>query len=496
MIQRLLVLVPLALLAAPGAARAEEPHGFRCGTPHEVARIEELKAIPKPRTLHLGGDKLVRDPFGTHQKLLSPNFAINWGNANLTPEQAQRVADAAEDSWATFVTTLGHPPPTGCDTYRLNIYVSWDDDNPAIDYDGGYATLDNQGYPYLVISKNLVNSVDSVQGVVSHEIYHDFQFSTDAYWSDESSWWWEATAEWGAQQVYPGSQNAYGFVGALALTQELSLYFMGDPFAMDPTGQHQYGAGLFPRYLTDRVGDPSLVPRSWLTASGNDDPLDVLDDLMPDGDVAGGVDTIIAEFYAHNALWDYPQLALFGWSIGSYEATYPTYKQVVAPVILSAGTNGFVEIAPTRPLHEHGAHHLVLSAGADKTLDIAIDGADFSSGGAPATWWATVIRTSPTDGIIYTPVPFDGSDGALTVVLPDDEGSARLTIGVHGDGKSMNATYDYLLSVGAEPDAPGADAGVDPEDPPPGCCSTGGTPASGSIALSLLVLVLARRRRT
>jgi len=490
--------LPVALLIAPRPAAAEDPHGFRCGTPAHVANIEALKAIPKPPLVLRGGaDKLVRDPFGTHQKLLSPNFAINWGATVLTNEEAQRVADAAEDSWDTFVTALGHPPPTGCDTYRLNIYVVWDTDNPSIDYDGGYATLDNQGYPYLVISKNLVDSLDSIQGVVSHEIYHDFQFSTDAYWSAEGQWWWEATAEWGAQQVYPTSRNAYGFVGAMALTQELSLYFMGDPFAMDPTGQHQYGAGLFPRYLSERVDDPTLIPRSWLTAQGGDDPLDVIDELLPDSAIEGGVDAAIAEFYAHNALWDYPQHDLFDWSIGSYEATYPAYEQQARPLILSAGTGGFIEVAPARPLHEHGAHHLVVSAGPDKMMEIAIDGAATSSTGAPATWWATLVRTSPTEGIIYTPIPFDGPEGLLVVTLPDGENSARLVIGVHGDGRDMDATFDYTLSVSPEPTAAGPDAG--PGEVPEqdvGCCSTGTDGGSGAPGLGLLVLaVLGLRRR-
>lgn len=491
--------VPLMLVPTLAAAQdPSSPPPFRCGTPAEVARIAALDVIPKPPIVLRGGaDKLVRDGFGTHQKLLSPNFAINWSSANLTTEQAQRVADAAEDSWAKFVTELGHPPPTGCDTYRLNIYVSWDTDDPAIDYDGGYATLDDQGYPYLVISKNLVNSTDSVQGVVSHEIYHDFQFSSDgAYWSQESQWYWEATAEWGAQHVYPESQNAYGFVGALALTQELSLYFMGDPFAMDPTGQHQYGAGLFPHYLTDLAGDDSLVPRSWMDATSND-PLDVLDGLLEPGAVEGGVDGAIASFYAHNATWDYPQLPLFGWSIGAYEATYPDYEQQARPVILSAGTGGFVDVAPARPLHEHGAHQLLLSAGPDHTLGIQIEGDATGSNGTAATWWAIVVRDSPTEGMIYTPVPFTGADGELTVTLPDNETTARLTIGVHGDGRDQDETFGYQLAVGDEPAPAGPDAGVDPvEEDAPGCCSTGRGNGSGGIVLGLLVLVAMRRPRS
>ena len=36
----------------------------------------------------------MRDGFGTHQKLLSTNFAINWGTANLNAETLAKVTKA------------------------------------------------------------------------------------------------------------------------------------------------------------------------------------------------------------------------------------------------------------------------------------------------------------------------------------------------------------------------------------------------------------------
>jgi hypothetical protein len=253
--------------------------------------------------------------------------------------------------------------------------------------------------------------------------------------------------------------------------------------------------GLFQRYLTDRVDDPTVIVKSWQQAGQSSDPIDVLDGLLPAGSIPGGIDTAITDFYAHNALWDYPQKDLMMGSIQGYEATYPSYKQLAAPLILSAGTDGLVDIAPDRHLHEHGAHQLVLSAGPEKLIELEIQGDANGTQGTPATWTATVIRTT-ADGITYTPVPFEGTSAEMSVQLPETEGSIRLTIVVHGDGKRDSETFGYKIRVG---NGTGEDP-EDPEDPEgedPGCCSTsgGGAPGSALLALALLFTVSRRSRR-
>jgi hypothetical protein len=503
----LLLALPLTLLvgldAGPAHADNHAP-GFRCGTPAILQQqLPQLRAIPRPAKVHtFGGTKLTRDPFGTHTTRTSANFAVHTGNNPITDAQAASALAIAEESWAVYSDGLGFGPITGTDAYRLNVYISWDNDSPDIDYDGGYATIDNQGYPYLVISKNLVTDLESLKTVISHELFHDYQMSLNAYNSAKAQWYWEATAEWGAMEVYPALSGPYSFVGAVALTQELPLFYFGDPFADNPTGQHQYGSGLFTRYLSDRVGLPNLITDSWNDGGGNDDPIRVLDDHLPQGAIEGGIEAAIVDYNARNALWDYPQRALMlGW-IASFEATYPTYEQLAAPLFLSAGTEGFVDPAPARHLRELGAHQFVLSAPASKVIEVEIQGEAAGSGGTPATWAATLIRTSD-DGIVYTPVPFTGTDGELTVTLPDGEGSARLMVTVLGNGRSETETFAYQLRIGPDPEGTpeagvgGADAGDNPEEGDgPGCCSTGGG-AGGSLGLSLLVAgLIGVRRRT
>ena len=189
-------------------------------------------------------------------------------------------------------------------SFRINAYVSSETDNPAIDFDGGYANLDDEGFPYLVISANIFGEepfFDRLQSVLSHEFYHDIQFGTTAYQAESAYWYWEATAEWASQQLYPDLDAAYTFVGAYALATELPVFYAGDAFGDSPSGVHQYGASIFARHLTDRLELPSLVPESWEAAGAEDDPLDVLDGLLPGGDIAAAY----IEFAPHMALWDF-----------------------------------------------------------------------------------------------------------------------------------------------------------------------------------------------
>jgi hypothetical protein len=235
------------------------------------------------------------------------------------------------------------------------------------------------------------------------------------------------------------------------------------------------------------------VTRSWSTAGANDDPIDTLGTLIP----AHDIDAAFDEFAARNALWDYPAHdRIVGW-VQTYAATYPTYHEQVS-IILSAGTGGLVDPAPGRALHELGTHQFVLSPPADHVIDLQIEGEAQGTFGTPATWSATLVRQSPNDGILYTPVTFTGGSGAMTVTLPDDEHSARLVVTVHGEGRQSDETFPYRLRVGAAPaevDAgPGVDAG-DPgeETPDTGCCSTGGG-GGGSVLLALFVISASRAR--
>ena len=193
---RLHHLLPLTLLVVVTTSASAAPHRdpIRCGTPERLSGLDRTK--PPPVALG-GATKVTRDAFGgTHTVRESDNFAVKWQSTALTDAQAQVVLDALEHAWVVY-TALGHGVPTGADTYRMNAYVHGAADNPPIDFDGGYATIDDQGYPYFVLSNSLFEYGDEVvEAVAVHELYHDYQMSLPGFAAESTAWFWESTAEW------------------------------------------------------------------------------------------------------------------------------------------------------------------------------------------------------------------------------------------------------------------------------------------------------------
>jgi MYXO-CTERM domain-containing protein len=499
---RLLLLSSL-VLTLPGNAGAAPPRGHvRCGT---LERLAQAVRTPRPaRTFTLGGEKQTRDGFGGgHEELLSTNFAVKWTSANLTPDQAQQVLDILEDSWSLYFDTLGHTIPAGADQFRINAYVSGEKDNPSIDFDGGYANLDGEGFTYLVLSTNLIGQADDdgLLATASHEFYHDVQFGTEAYIGESAYWYWEATAEWASQQLYPDLDDSYAFVGAFALLTELPIFFSGDAFAEDPSGVHQYGASIFPRHLTDRLDSPALVADSWEQALPEDDPLDVLDGLLPSGTIAEAY----AEFAPHMALWDFTRRDLIVPWVDLYADAYPD-DDAIALRIGPEGTGGLVSAPAGRQPHSFGANVIEIARPASGELDLSVEVDAAGSLGTPGQLTATVVRPVPgTADVDYTPVAIVGGAGAAHLELAADQPIAYLVVAATADTRSFDESFPYRVGVEPvvpqpepQPDDGEPDDGSSPADGDEdgGCgCRSGGAPANaGSAALLLLGVALSRRR--
>lgn len=487
----LALVVALTAAAAPAAA---DRHSFRCGTP---ARLPQLHTrVTPPPVASAGGVKVVRDGFpGPYTGVReSANFAVKWQSADVSEEKAQTILDTLEASWLVYAA-IGHVGPTGTDTYKLNAYIHNINDNPSIEFDGGYAWVDDQGYPYFVISANITDTA-TIQHVTAHELYHDYQLSLPAFAEGPAYWFWEATADWAAQEVYPESSDGYSFVGGYALLPELPLFSAGDPFAEDPLpGYHQYGASIFPRYLTDRHDDPTLVAQAWETAQSSDDPLRILDGLLASGTTA----EVFTDMAARNTVWDYPQRDLILPWIEYFAAAFPGRSSYHATVF-GDGTGGFLDSPATRPLHSWGYHHIRMLRPDSGAVEISLELDAQGSFGTDASWFATVVGVPAGAAPEYTAVPISGTTGELTLTLPEGEGDDihYLAIGLTTDTRDDTETfaYRYRIAPGEAPAGPDAGPGEEPEDPPGGCCSTSGGGATGSALLALLVgLMLLRPAR-
>ena len=486
MLRRLALATSLVLGALAPTATAGPLDHHRCGTP----ALLRQGPIP-PLATHIparaagGGPKLTREGFGgSFQQHLSTNFAIKWADPTVTIAQAQVVADALELAWAKYVDELGHDPCTGCETFRLNAYISRPDDYPGIDFGGGYAYIDDDGYPYFVISRSLFGgpeTLEAIRGVAVHEFYHDIQFSTGAFqWGvTDYGWFWEATAEWATQEALPTSANPYAFSGPFALKSELPLYHYGDPFGADPVeGVHQYGASIFFRYLTDKLQAPGVIINTWEQASATDEPLAAVAAQLPSSDLV----TIHTEFAARNAIWDYPYRQFIIESIALYRGAYPGLSEIAGFVPPQGIGMTALERSP------YGFGYATIELRRPPTGRFRID-LQMATPSRPTELHGTVVYGEP-GAATYTPLAITGTTGTVTMDVPETAVRLYLVVSATTDerltGQPVPVSYQ-VTPVEPEPEPEPADAG--------GCCQTGSKPTGSVIALAGVVLLALRRRR-
>jgi hypothetical protein len=235
----------------------------------------------------------------------------------VTEQRAQAVLDYAETALARY-RQLGFPAPLGSSRYLINIYIE-----PTKSFDSAnYARRDAQGYPYFVIREWALPTdaewtEQHLGELVAHELFHTVQFSVTAFDSDnwatmQLQWWyWEATAEWGAAQIYPAHiaidrLPAYTLYPYFALRTRLSDFaWQENPDLL--IFERIYAAGIFPYYLTNVAGATDVVRASWIDGTREEDPLEVLATLLD----RRGIDMrrAFAEFAARTAVLDYPDRA-------------------------------------------------------------------------------------------------------------------------------------------------------------------------------------------
>lgn len=271
------------------------------------------------------------------------------------------------------------------------------------------------------------------------------------------------------------------------------MFFYADAREKPLVGTHQYGAMLFLRYLTDLAGVPDLVARSWIESRTGDDPLQVLDDLMPDHDVAPA----FAEFAGRLVAWDSPQRDLLLWSVDWYVDAYPQVDRVALRVD-GQGTDGRVELAQEETPRAFALALVELAPPSSGAVRASFEADAAGSLGSASEVRAQLV-TETADGISYDPIP---ADGALDLSLPPDTRSVHLVVSATSATRDATERFPFRFSV--EPSSKADDS--DPSDPDPddpddrstdsGGCSAaaaGGGPTSATATLLLLALVLRRR---
>lgn len=301
--QRYRAFDPAALAGVPAAALPMQLAAIRRRPTDPTSRWAERLASPAPGGRFLG----LAAPTATGVALDSVDAAeapVRVWYMRARPADGTTAARLAAEvdrtgMWAKEqAAMLGHTPcsdadlPENGDDGRLDIYLlppgrtigrpdSGGDRSSIPDDDSDFETYgvtipqgdsENCAEIDFILLNNGVG-FDSLRSTLAHELFHAFQgsFPQDG---DKDAWWAEATATWAEDYIYPD------------LNEEQSQLEDGgwarNPAALGPLdrweddGVAQYGAYIWPFYLTHRSGGrPALIGQIY-SALKDETALDVM----------------------------------------------------------------------------------------------------------------------------------------------------------------------------------------------------------------------------
>jgi uncharacterized protein (TIGR03382 family) len=479
------------MLSALAVGLALSLPSFPCYTP-PLSQIPELR-VPKllPQLDQVG--KAERDAVGTYTNMLtSTNFALKWGpTGGVNASDAESLLGYFEDAWAAEVVRMGYEAPTGSQTHLFNVYIGDTGDNtPSALGNGAYYYVDDAGWPMIVVSIDTTMDPAYAQSIPPHEFFHALEDRTGSYGYDETNAWYsEACSEWVVFEVVPDNPAIGDMLGGYALVPEYPVTWFDYPDTGAFLEYHQYGAFIFPYFLSQKVADTTLIKESWTEAGYELDPLVVLSRLL---DARGkSLETSFGGFAAHNATWDYAKGADFEANIDYFADYYPEWDHRIAALVPSTGTVGGW-IAPdlsTLP-QSFGYNVIQMVSPKSGSLQVAFQGATAGSRGSVPRFQVTIVRQTGSQRT-YLPLTISAAAGQLAIPDVGGETSIYLVVAAIADAIVSGETFDYRYQLEYVV-PPTFDPPVDTSGDPDGGCAS--VPATPTAAL-FLALLLSRRRR-
>ncbi len=394
--------------------------------------------------------------------LAGERFVVEYDDGT-SESNVQRLLTALEYSYDKEVTELRWRAPMGAGNCLLPVYIEPSNQQSA------YTTVDRcaVGYcPYIVAYSGSFADLSWADTMAAHEFNHALQYS---YGAATEFWWWEATATYVEESVYPSSNWWAYYVTGYAQNPQLSLN------ASDQQDQdifwHMYGMAIWAFYLDEYQGGLATVQGTWEAArrAGNRTDVyfygawDALEDLDIDFEEAYldfAVRNATMEYDAHRIL---PQVD----TVGRVRAL-PASDTV-------AGA--------TRP-QGYGQNYIPVEGGLGAgILRLTVTGDDAVS------WGGAIIATA--DGrTLRSEVATAEAGSALVVELPDYGGEELMLMVTPLAQDERPHGYDWTLEIVPPPvDAEESDKGF------LGCSAAPGTTGVVPLALAGLAGVLGRRRR-
>jgi hypothetical protein len=198
------------------------------------------------------------------------------------PDYINKIADIADSVWFFEIDSLGFPRPPGdslnggdslLDIYVIDLGPSFygvtyfDTTNTAHNNQSvpSYIVIDNDYnlYPYNTgpDGNTLNRRLDAARVTLAHEFFHTIHYGMDhsEYESQNGMAvvpWWEASSTWMEEIVFDDVNDYYAYLP----------YYYNYPWQglrlVFGNGLHQYGACVFPLFLTQKY-DTSLILDIW-----------------------------------------------------------------------------------------------------------------------------------------------------------------------------------------------------------------------------------------
>ena len=339
----------------------------------------------------------------------SDHFSVQWENNAIDEDQAEDFLESLEYSWDVEVTELGWAQPTGTNNHSIMVLVPRESS-----YAGAYTSVEycsGSGYmPYIVAYSGSFNTGNWWKTMACHELNHAVQF---AYGYAHEFWWWEATATWIEEYVYP----AYNDWADMTYVYSLVPYIGMNASAGNSDDQylfyHTYAMAVWAFFLDEKVGGQDLVEKTWQRSSLQSGQYDY---WMPEtiDDVGEDFDELYLEFMATNASMDYDEASWF-------------YAPEVTDTVSNLPDDGGDHSSDTPQSLGQNFIKFKKSAGEDGAmLSVYFDGNNGPD------WYAVLAKGSSSladyvvfdldsNGVGTAEIEFDGDYDVFLVVSPMDD---------------------------------------------------------------------------
>ncbi len=203
--------------------------------------------------------------------------------ANGIPDWVDTTLATVEHVWSVEVTSMGYQAPLDdssstnnggngkLDVYISNLgsqqlygYCTTDDPdlvNPALNYqfsDGSaYCVVDNN-YTETIFDNH--SPLQNLKVTAAHEFFHAVQAAYDFF---DDTWMIEGTATWMEDQVYDNINDNRQYL------IDSQLHQPGVPLDKGSQCCFQYGEWIWWRFLSESLGDPTIIRDIWERADGS-----------------------------------------------------------------------------------------------------------------------------------------------------------------------------------------------------------------------------------